>query len=115
MKMTGVLKAIALAGALSVAALGSAQAVTLNLGNGSEPGSLDPHKASGDWENRIIGELFEGLVTEDQNADAIAGQAESWTISDDGTVYTFKLRDDAQWSDGVPVTAQNFVVDGGRM
>lgn len=109
MKMTGVLKAIALAGALSVAALGSAQAVTLNLGNGSEPGSLDPHKASGDWENRIIGELFEGLVTEDQNADAIAGQAESWTISDDGTVYTFKLRDDAQWSDGVPVTAQNFV------
>lgn len=109
MKITNVLRAIAVAGALSFAMLGGAQAVTLNLGNGSEPGSLDPHKASGDWENRIIGELFEGLLAEDAHADAIPGQAESWTISDDGTVYTFKLRADAKWSDGAPVTAQNFV------
>ena len=87
----------------------AAQAVTLNLGNGSEPGSLDPHKTSGDWENRIVGELYEGLMAEDIKANAIAGQAESWTISDDGIVYTFKLRADANWSDGVPVTAQNFV------
>jgi oligopeptide transport system substrate-binding protein len=99
MKITNVLRAIAVAGALSFAMLGGAQAVTLNLGNGSEPGSLDPHKASGDWENRIIGELFEGLLAEDAHADAIPGQAESWTISDDGTVYTFKLRADAKWSE----------------
>ncbi|HEY0917695.1 MAG TPA: peptide ABC transporter substrate-binding protein, partial [Devosia sp.] len=88
---------------------GAAQAVTLNLGNGSEPGSLDPHKVSGDWENRIVGEYMEGLVAEDIRANAIPGQAESWTISDDGLVYTFKLRSDALWSDGVPVTAQHFV------
>ncbi len=109
MKITNVLKAVVTAGALALFMGGAAQAVTLNLGNGSEPGSLDPHKVSGDWENRIVGEYMEGLVAEDIRANAIPGQAESWTISDDGLVYTFKLRGDAVWSDGVPVTAQHFV------
>ncbi len=39
----------------------------------------------------------------------VLGQAASYTISDDGLVYTFTLRDDAMWSDGVPVTAKDFV------
>lgn len=109
MKITKVLKAVAAAGALALFMGGAAQAVTLNLGNGGEPGSLDPHKVSGDWENRIVGEYLEGLVAEDAQADAIPGQAESWTISDDGLTYTFKLRADAMWTDGQPVVAQNFV------
>ncbi|HHY50945.1 MAG TPA: peptide ABC transporter substrate-binding protein [Alphaproteobacteria bacterium] len=87
---------------------GSAGAVTLNTMNGSEPGSIDPHKASGDWENRIIGDYLEGLVTEDAHADVIPGQAESWDISEDGLVYTFHLRDGIMWSDGTPVTAADF-------
>ncbi len=49
MKITRVLKAVAAAGALALMLGGAAQAVTLNLGNGGEPGSIDPHKASGDW------------------------------------------------------------------
>ena len=65
MKITQVLKAVATAGALALFMGSAAQAVTLNLGNGSEPGSLDPHKTSGDWENRIVGELYEGLAAED--------------------------------------------------
>jgi len=109
MKISQVLKAVATAGALALFMASGASAVTLNLGNGSEPGSLDPHKVSGDWENRIVGEYLEGLVAEDAKSNAIPGQAESWTISDDGTVYTFKLRADAMWSDGQPVVAQNFV------
>lgn len=88
---------------------GQALANTLNIHNGGDPSSLDPHKLSGDWENRIAGDIFEGLVTEDVNAQAIPGQAESWTISDDGLVYTFKLRDGIVWSDGKPVTAGDFV------
>ena len=76
--------------------------------NGSEPGSIDPHQASGDWENRIIGDYIEGLMAEDAKADAIPGQAESWDISEDGLVYTFHLRDGIQWSDGEPVTAADF-------
>jgi len=109
MKITQVLKAVATAGALALMMSSAALAVTLNLGNGGEPGSLDPHKVSGDWENRIVSEYLEGLVTEDAQAKAVAGQAESWTISDDGLVYTFKIRGDAVWSDNVPVTAQNWV------
>src|SRR5690606_13554023 len=104
-----VLTAAALAGTLALAMAAPASAVTLRLGNGGEPGSIDPHHAEGDWENRIIGDYIEGLMTEDANAEAIPGQAESYTISEDGTVYTFKLRDGIAWSDGTPVTAGDFV------
>lgn len=108
MKITNVLLAAALGSVFSLSALGAAQAVTLNMFNGSEPGTLDPHKASGDWQNRIIGDYLEGLVAEDAKAQPIPGQAESWTISDDGLVYTFKLRAGITWSDGTPVTAGDF-------
>ncbi len=97
----------------TVAAMASfalpAAATTLHVHNGGDPSSLDPHKVSGDWENRVVGDMIEGLVTEDPEAKAIPGQAESWTISDDLLTYTFTLRDDAVWSDGEPVKASDFV------
>ena len=86
----------------------AAQAVTLHVHNGGDPSSLDPHKISGDWEDRILGDVFEGLLTEDIDARPIAGQAESWDISDDGLTYTFHLREGIKWSDGTPVTAGDF-------
>ena len=52
--------------------------------------------------------MFMGLTTEAADGSVIPGAAESWTISDDGTVYTFTLRDHT-WSDGTPVTADDFV------
>lgn len=85
------------------------QADTLRLAIMGEPASLDPHKISGVWENDVVGDLFEGLVTEAADGSRIPGVAESWEISDDGTVYTFTLRSDAKWSDGEPVTADDFV------
>ncbi|MDB5615550.1 MAG: peptide transporter substrate-binding protein [Devosia sp.] len=109
MKLTQTLTAALTASAIALLMSSTAMAATLNMMNGSEPGSIDPHQASGDWENRIIGDYIEGLMTEDANAEAIPGQAESYTISDDGLVYTFKLRDGIQWSDGEPVTAEDFV------
>lgn len=109
MKITQVLKGVAVGALTALLMSAPAMAVTLELGNGGEPGSLDPHKVSGNWENRVVGEYLEGLVAEDINAEPVPGQAESWTISPDGLTYTFKLRADAVWSDGVPVTAQNFV------
>ena len=83
--------------------------VVYNRGNSADPESLDPHKTSTVYEAHILRDLFEGLVMQDQNADLIPGAAESWTVSDDGTVYTFKLRQGATWSDGSPVTAEDFV------
>jgi oligopeptide transport system substrate-binding protein len=97
------------AAVLLVVAPAPGGAVTLNIHNGADPTSLDPQKLTGDWENRIAGDIFEGLVQHDANAEPIPGQAESWTVSDDRTVYTFKLRDGAKWSDGQPVTAEDFV------
>ena len=52
---------------------------------------------------------------QDQKAELIPGAAESWTVSDDGTVYTFKIRADAVWSNGDPVTAEDFVYSFQRL
>jgi oligopeptide transport system substrate-binding protein len=81
---------------------------TLNRGNGAEPDSLDPHKAQGIYESNIVGDMFVGLMTEDIASNPVPGAAVSYSASADGLVYTFKLRDHV-WSDGVPVTAHDYV------
>jgi oligopeptide transport system substrate-binding protein len=80
----------------------------LRIANSGEPDTLDPHHVEGTWEDRIIGDMFMGLTTEAADAKPIPGAAESWEVSDDGTVYTFQLRDHT-WSDGTPVAADDFV------
>ena len=80
----------------------------LEAGNVNDPVSLDPHKTQGTWENRIIGDLIMGLTQEDQAGNAIPGMATHWETSADGKVWTFHLRR-ALWSDGAPVTADDFV------
>lgn len=99
--------AAAMAATLALTGNGAA-AAELRIANSGEPDTLDPHHASGVWENRIIGDMFLGLATEAADASVIPGAAESWEVSDDGTVYTFKLRDHS-WSDGEPVKADDFV------
>ena len=77
--------------------------------NGAEPETLDPAIATGVPENRIMRELFEGLTTlHPRTLEPLPGVAEAWELSDDGRVYTFHLRRDARWSDGSPVTAEDF-------
>lgn len=83
--------------------------VVFNRGNSADPESLDPHKTSTVYEAHILRDLFMGLTTENAKAETTPGAAESWTVSDDGKVYTFKLRQGATWSDGSPVTADDFV------
>lgn len=73
-----------------------------------EPVSLDPAKAVGLPEIQVIRDLFEGLVNEDAHGKPAPGVAESWH-SNNFRIWTFKLRKDARWSDGSPVTAQDFV------
>ena len=83
----------------------------LLFGNSSEPKGLDPHQVSGVLESNIIRGLFEGLCVEHQKEDGVAteGVAKTWTPNDDFTEWTFDLRDDAKWSDGEPVTAEDFL------
>ena len=52
--------------------------------NGSDPGTLDPHRAEGVPASNVLRDLYEGLVSEEANGNYIPGVAESWTISDDG-------------------------------
>ena len=80
----------------------------LFFGNGAEPNTLDPALATGGWEQQVIDDLMVGLVQNDAKGDAVPGIATSWETSPDGLVWTFHLRD-AQWSDGMPVTAADFV------
>ncbi len=88
----------------------SAQAeVVYHRGNTGEPETLDPHKTSTVYEAHILRDIYEGLVVYDAKAKVIPGVAESWTASDDGTTYTFKLRASAKWSNGDTVTANDFV------
>jgi oligopeptide transport system substrate-binding protein len=77
-------------------------------GNVAEPDSLDPHHTQGIWESDIVGDLLIGLTTADAHGEAIPGAAQSWDVSADGLSWTFHLREHV-WSDGVPVTADDFV------
>jgi oligopeptide transport system substrate-binding protein len=80
----------------------------LELGNTNDPVSLDPHKTQGTWESRITGDMLMGLTQDDPAGKAVPGMATHWDVSADGKVWTFHLRD-AKWSDGVAVTADDFV------
>ncbi|MEP6969720.1 MAG: peptide ABC transporter substrate-binding protein [Betaproteobacteria bacterium] len=76
--------------------------------NGSEPETLDPALASGVPANNVIREMFEGLTAVDNNGKVVPGVAESWKQTDP-TTWVFKLRKNAKWSNGDPVTAEDFV------
>ena len=81
----------------------------LHLGNGTDPQELDPHIVTGLPEHHIIAALLEGLVAKDPaTLEPIPAAAERWTLSEDGRIYTFYLRDNAKWSNGDAVTAEDF-------
>jgi oligopeptide transport system substrate-binding protein len=88
--------------------------VVYNRGNAGDPSSLDPHKTSTVVEANILRDMFEGLTAQNAKAEVVPGAAESWTTSADGKVWTFKMRAGAMWSDGSPVTAQDFVYSWNR-
>ncbi|HJW40776.1 MAG TPA: peptide ABC transporter substrate-binding protein [Rhizomicrobium sp.] len=77
-------------------------------GNGAEIKSLDPHYIDGNWESNVVGDMLIGLTTDAPDGKPMPGAATSWETSADGKTWTFHLRDHV-WSDGVPVTAHDFV------
>ena len=81
---------------------------------GPEPDTIDPALNSSVDGGTMIVHAFEGLMTLDENAQPIYGQAASHTVSDDGLTYTFTLRDGLKWSDGSALTASDFVYSWNR-
>ncbi|WP_244965531.1 peptide ABC transporter substrate-binding protein [Methylobacterium soli] len=101
--------AAALAAGLSLPARAAGEPGLYRRGNDADPETLDPHKSSTVAEAHILRDLYEGLLTYDNRGAIIPGAAESWSVSEDGLTYTFRLRADGAWSNGDPVTAQDFV------
>ncbi len=89
------------------APLADTQEITYVLSN--EPDGIDPGITNNSFASVFLVNCFEGLVTYDTSGNVVPGAAESWDISEDGTVYTFHLRDGLKWSDGSPLTAGDFV------
>ena len=75
---------------------------------GEDPETIDPTLNTSSGAGSIIDNAFEGLMRLDENEKAQPGVAESYEVSDDNLVYTFKLREDAKWTDGEAVTAKDF-------
>ncbi|MCZ6535288.1 MAG: ABC transporter substrate-binding protein, partial [Chloroflexi bacterium] len=74
----------------------------------SDPATLDPHLTTDATSATIIVEVFGGLVTISPDLKVVPDIAESWSVSDDGRVYTFFLREDAVFHNGKPITANDF-------
>ena len=93
------------------AAAGASRAApqVLALGNGGEPATLDPHRYNLRLEETILSDLFLGLTTFDARGKTMPGAAERWDVSPDGLTWTFHLRDKLKWSDGAPLSAEDFV------
>lgn len=81
----------------------------LRRGNGAEPESLDPHQARSVPAANILRDLYSGLVQLSPAGDIEPADAKSWAVGEEGLIYTFKLRENARWSNGQPVTAQDYV------
>jgi oligopeptide transport system substrate-binding protein len=104
-------------GLLVVGMLGCSHAQTpaansaqvLHRGLSGEPATLDPAAAADTFSSEVMEDLYEGLTTESPSGAVIPGVAASWTVNPSGTEYKFQLRPDAQWSNGKPVRAQDFI------
>ena len=80
-----------------------------------EVASLDPQIATDGTSIEVITSFVDGLVEIDANNEIVPAIAESYEVNEDETVYTFKLREDANWSNGEPVTANDFVYSWQRL
>lgn len=115
------LLAVLLGAALALSGCGEPDSGTprsasvLNRGLGADPESLDPHKSRSMQANDVQRDLAEGLTGYSADGELEPRAAESWEISTDGRSYTFRLRPGARWSNGDPVTAEDFVYSFRRL
>lgn len=110
-KVVSVVLACAMAAAVSMPAFAEeTEKIAISVTGGGED-SMQLNTATSGYLNGLSAcrHLFEGLYKLDANAEVVLGQAASVEISEDGLTWTFTLRDDINWSDGEPVTAEDFI------
>ncbi|MDN4620531.1 peptide ABC transporter substrate-binding protein [Paenibacillus sp. PsM32] len=86
----------------------TAAAQDLHINMSAEPPTFDPAQAKDSQTNTALRLMYEGLTRPGTDGNPVPGVAEKWDVSEDGLKYTFHLRDNAQWSNGEPVTAKDF-------
>src|SRR5688572_18919796 len=100
----------AAAAAVKAAAAGRTIPQIWKVSNGAEPQDIDPQTVVGSPELKLCQAFFEGLLTEDpKDLHPVPGLAESWDVSAEGRVYTFRLRPNLKWSNGDPILATEIV------
>lgn len=87
---------------------GEAAEQVLNLNITSEPPSLNPGTSTDTTSSAVLDQVFEGLMRVNLDGEPEEAMAESYEVSEDGKTYTFKIREDAKWTNGDPVTAEDF-------
>ena len=97
------------ADATAAEATGEGSGEDLNVMLETPVESLDPQQATDGTSFEVIADYTDGLMQMDADGQAVNAIAESVDVSDDGLTYTFHLRADANWSNGEPVTANDFV------
>jgi oligopeptide transport system substrate-binding protein len=103
-----VLATLAVASGLPITVAAAAPKI-LHVSIGAEPPTIDTQLANGIPETRLVRALNEGLVRCDAEMKVVPALAQSWEVSPDGLTYTFHLRPETRWSDGRPITAEDFV------
>jgi peptide/nickel transport system substrate-binding protein len=88
---------------------------TLRAGLDSDPPNMDPHRSTAAVDRQVFQNLYDKLVDTDENLKIVPMLATSWTISQDGRTYTFKLQQGVQFHDGTPFNAQAVVYNFQRM
>ncbi|MEX2043782.1 MAG: peptide ABC transporter substrate-binding protein [Opitutus sp.] len=112
----GTLVALTGCGKRENAAAAGIRTQTLLLGNGAEPADLDPQVITAYTDGNIIMALFEGLTAlDEETAQPVPAAAERWEISPDQLTWTFHLRPNLAWSNGEPLTANDFVLSWRRL
>ena len=84
-------------------------AATLRRGLGGEPSTLDPGAAGDNFSLEVLNDLYEGLTAESPTGEVVPGVAASWSVDESAMRYEFNLRQDAKWSNGSALRAQEFV------
>ncbi|CAA9583382.1 MAG: Oligopeptide ABC transporter, periplasmic oligopeptide-binding protein OppA [uncultured Thermomicrobiales bacterium] len=111
-RLAALLVAVTLVGPTAVAGVAAAaqdaEGKVLRVHHITYPDDFDPQKSSFSNEIDILALAYEGLTRQDTELNTVPGAAESWEFNDDGTVITFKLREGLTFSDGSPLTAENF-------
>ena len=105
--VSALMMATALTGCGSDSKDSSKPKTAMTVAIGGDVKDLDPAKASDSISNNVLVEMYEGLFEYDKNGNLKNQLCDSYTVSDDGLVYTFKLKD-AKWSDGKAITAGDF-------